>query len=199
MLTAILALLVLGVFISRHRDVRTASNVLVWGGIGSMLFIALGMSNPDIEMLLFGSDPHRFYGEGAVWVRDLLLAFVVGYTCLWFVRPRGASTYDGQADGPGRVKRGLQGSMVAFLVALSSACVVYVVESVVPYDENTSRLLAAFDYGSYGYGDARWRILLQLYAYTLEVCMITAAGAWAYSRIRHIQGSGAAPSLGPDT
>ena len=147
-LVAILALLVLTVFVSRHRGVRSACNVLVWCSVGSLLLFAFAMTNPDIDSLLFSS---QFYGEGGRLIRDFLLAFVAAYTCLWFVLSRGSSGYETD-DEPGRFERGMRATQVALLAALASACIIYVVESVVPYDENISRFVAAIGYGRDDYG-----------------------------------------------
>ena len=184
-LSAILGLLVGATFISRRRDVGSACNIVVWGGIGLPLAVALGMSNPFLEARLFVSYPDGFYGEGGRMIRNLLLALVVAYTCLWLVSPRAQSPHKGQSQGQGRFRGLLRCSVVAILVALSSACFVYVAESIVPYDENQSRILVAFDYARWlGDWDVGWTRMTLLYAYILELCVIAAAGIWAYLRAR---------------
>ena len=139
-LAAVLGLLVVATFILRRRDVGSACNLVVWGGIGLPILVALGMSNPLVETRLFVSYPDGYYGEGGRMIRDLLLALVVAYTCLWFVSPRAPSPHEGQSQGQARFRGILRGFTVAILVALSSACFVYVAESIAPYDENQSRI-----------------------------------------------------------
>ena len=189
-LSGTVGLLVLVLFVSKYRDVRSACNLLVWCGVGLPMLVALGMSNPEVEALLFRSGLEGFYGEGGRLIRDLLLALVVAYTYLWFANANVAPVQDGQSDGTGHYRSGPQDSMVALLVALSSACFVYVVVSVILYDENVSRISLALGYVWWVDWHEQWGLLPQFCVYALELCLITAAGIWAYSHVRHIQRSG---------
>ena len=187
-LTAALAMLVLAVFISRYRDTRSACNLIVWGGIGSLLVITLGMSNPDIEVLLFSSDPLEFYGEGGRLIRDFLLAFVVGYGWLSFVGISSSSAHGVEDNGSGRFRRGLRSVGVVLGVGVASACVTYAAASVVLYDDNFARSLELFGVGSDGYPEGRWGLWLRLWAYGLEVCAVAATGIYLCARCRRVRG-----------
>ena len=77
-LAVVIGLLVIATFISRRRDVGSACDLVVWGGIGLPLLVALAMSNPFLEARLFVSYPDGYYGESGRIIRDLLLALVVG-------------------------------------------------------------------------------------------------------------------------
>ena len=153
-----------------------------------MLVITLGMSNPDIEVLLFSSVPFEFYGEGGRLIRDFLLAFVVGYGWLSVVGISSSSAHGVEDNDSGRFSRELRSAGVVLGVGVASACVTYAAASVVLYDDNFARSLELFGVGSDGYPEGRWGLWLRLCAYGLEVCAVGVVGVWGYARIRRISG-----------